>query len=232
MATIIVPIRVVQPEFAVFLENFRHSVGSLTQQLCEVVISDYGSAPEFAYEIRYIAWRCCFKYVYTPATDWSRGHALNAGLALATEDRVFMVDADMVLPLTYVQDHLRFACPDNYTVSRFYDSLEKENKSGNIDELLAFPHVFREPGWSHISVDRSWLTEHGGYGTEFMGYGAEDDALNLRMQQAGLKAIEIMTRPVHLWHPHYGELMASVGRREDYDRQLAENRRLYAELKQ
>lgn len=230
--SVLVPIRVVHEVFQVYLENLGYCLdalaaldsGGLEQ---EVVVVDYGSASPFSDTIKALATAHAFVYVRAEAESWSRARSLNIGIKNATGDRVFMIDADTLLPEKYIVENLAVATDKNYTVTLVFDSYEQTNKCSSAAIMKTRVGKIRGAGWSHIGVDRAWLVENNGYNPEYVGWGGEDDDIILRMEIKGVKRHQLHNNPVHLWHPLYGELMCRVGQKELYEKQKKENKARY-----
>lgn len=229
--SIIVPIRIMHPQFKIYIDNLIFcakglsllDTGSVTK---EVIISDLGSAPAFSSEILKISKDNGLKYVRSESKAWSRSRAINSGIYAATGSRLFFIDADTILPKTYVQDHLAVALENNYTVNLVYDSEVKEfnNKTHDYACLLKQPGKIRQGGWSHFSVDRARLIKIGGYDNDYVGWGAEDNDVLLRLESSGVHRVILNNPPVHLWHPQYSEIMRSIGQFSWYKNNKIKNR--------
>lgn len=235
--SIIVPIRIESPQFEIYLTNFKYCAENLTKIqpvtvydktfTKEIIVSNYGSLDQYTTRIEETCKRHGFKYVYTNAEKWSRSKALNRGIGNATGCRLYIIDADAILPEDYFYHHLLNAHRGIYTVSLVYDSFERTNKSSNAADLRKLPGAIRIPGWSHIGVSHQWILDNGAYNEEYEGWGGEDDELIAHMHHNGLKRKKIDINPVHLWHPTYDALMTSIGKQKEYITDRETNRHRY-----
>lgn len=238
-ASIILPIRVVNQVFDVYLENLYFCLSSLTSLQTigidkECIVVDLGSLPKYSAVIKKAVEDNAFIYAYKDSPMWSRSRAMNVGILRATKERVFFIDADTVLPVEYLLEHQKYAADDNYTMNLVYDSaiMDKNKKSSDVNILKQFSGKIRPGGWSHFSVNRSWLVKNGGYNEEYVGWGGEDNDIILRMKVSGLSYKILDCNPVHLYHPEYKDLMEKIGNGPWYKKQLKENRKRYFSLEE
>jgi hypothetical protein len=238
-ASIILAIRIDNTMFSEYFTNLNYCLESLNKVSknnlsLERIIVDWGSLPDYSKKIQELVSRFNFSYWYSGATYWSRSQALNFAVSKVTGSRTLVIDADTVVPASYILDHLGKASTTNYTLSYVYNSLVKgEEKRADAKELKNLPGKMRYSGRSHIGVDTSWLKTNK-YNNRYVGWGGEDDDLIVRMQLSGLKEIVVNSAPVHLWHNSYGNVMHALGKESGkwYDENKAKNKSRFVKLRQ
>ena len=236
--TIIIPIRVSNSIYEVYLKNLEFSLAAASKQSipCELILVDYGSHLDYIQKIQHMAFQVQFKYVRGEGSIWSRSKALNIGINNASGDYVLFVDADCVIPTMYASECSQLCGPSTFTISTYYDALPKTASTGNYAQL--FQDIIaqgvkdtRYCGFSHICARRDWFIGSGGFNEEYSGWGAEDDEVNLRLKRSGYKERYTEVHPIHLWHPTYEQLMTQEGQKDLYDKLLQENRTRYYKLR-
>ena len=234
-ATIIVPIRISNPIYEVYLTNLVYCLSAVTLQqytYFEAILVDYGSCPDYVTKLQVLATNTKFKYVRAEGEIWSRSKALNIGIQNSSGEYVLFVDADCVIPVDYITACLSLCSPSTFSFSTVYDSLPGIVPSSYHAELLQRVtnqgvKTTRDCGFSHMCVNRNWLITNLGYNELYSGWGGEDNDLFLRLNRSGYKEKHVDVHPIHLWHPTYEELMKMDGQKELYDRLLVENRTRY-----
>ena len=234
-ASIIVPIRVGHPVFSCYLDNLVYCLKSIQVQNTsfEFLLIDYGSIEPFSKSIKALAARFKAKYIRGEGPIWSRSRSLNIGIKYATGDHTLFVDSDCVIPSNYIKQHIEVGSIHNiFTYSPVYDTNKNVTKSHNTEKLKKYTTKETRPaGWSHMCVSRQWLINNGGFDEEYVGWGAEDSDLFLRLKIGGIRAVEVSTYPYHLWHPQYADLMAKIGKKREFEKILKANRNRYFTLR-
>ena len=230
-ASIIIPIRVVRPIYEVYLVNLPYALGAAAAQdmAAERILVDYGSHADYVQKIMSIAKENKFVYVRAEGEVWSRSKALNVGIKSAKGRCIFFVDADCVIPVSYINVNVGAINSAAFTFCPVYDSKKDIALTGSYVELLKCVRgqgvmTTRPDGFSHMGVLSSWFTAHGGYNEAYEGWGGEDNDLFVRLTRSGVRARQTSVNPIHLWHPTYEQLMTKDGKKEVYDRLLTQNR--------
>ena len=218
-ASLIIPIQVQLPEFEIYLTNLRFSMESVAKQTvdCEKILVDYGSNLNYSMKIRELCRVYGFKYIFERAFVWSRSRSLNVGISIASGEYVLVIDSDSVIPPDYVEQHMEKVTPNVVRFSLVYDAKKEMTKSSDYQKLIKQKeHIIglRMAGRSHVCVPREWFLLRGGYDERYSGWGGEDDEIYRRLSKDGFREARLDCHPVHLWHPEYKDLMASVGRGE------------------
>ena len=226
-ASIIIPVMIQSDNFYCYLDNFIYCFESalLQTRTAEIVVVDYGSAKKYSEELKELI-KNKGVYVREEATVWSRGRSLNAGIEASNGEFVFFIDADCVIPPTYVQDHLAKSRAKVCTFSPVYDTTKHVIKSHDVTVLKKF-RLPKLRGISHMAVYHDWFVKYGGFDPAYVGWGAEDNDLWHKLISTGVDRIRINTHPYHLWHPTYEKLLANIGKKAWYKKMLVANRKLF-----
>lgn len=232
--TIIIPIRISNPTYEVYLKNLEHSLFAAAKQTipCELILVDYGSHVNYVQKIEILATQSRFKCVRAEGEMWSRSKALNAGIQSTSGDYVLFVDADCVVPPGYAAECLQVCGPSTFSYSTVYDSFPGIIPTSNYAQLAQRiigqgVKSTRDYGYSHMCVSSEWIARNGGYNEEYSGWGGEDNDLFLRLTRFGCSAVEINIHPIHLWHPTYEQLMTQEGQKDLYDKLFLANKARY-----
>ena len=229
-ASIIVPIRIGHPAFSCYLDNLNYCLNSIQAQTTpfEFLLVDYGSIVPYAAQIKSLANKYGAKYIRGEGPIWSRSIALNLGINNATKERALFVDADCVIPPNYIAQHAATWTSHNiFTYSPVYDTNEQVVKSIDPKILTKYSKGIRPEGFSHMGVRLQWLRANGGFNKAYVGWGGEDNDLWLRLRRSGNTQQEVTAHPYHLWHPFYGDLMASIGKGDLFKKIRQDNRNRY-----
>jgi glycosyltransferase involved in cell wall biosynthesis len=215
--TILLPIRIDQSTFIEYFTNLSFCLEAVSRAdysnyKREVIVVDWGSTEEYAKKIKDLVKSYKYAYMFSPASFWSRAHAFNFAIPRISGERTLVIDADTVIPRTYIMDHLKQATNSNYTLSFVFNShVTVAEKSSDTNALMQKPGRVRTSGRSHVSMPSKWLKVNG-YNKEYIGWGGEDDDLIVRMRLGGLHEVIVNSTPVHLYHPHYGDAMESISK--------------------
>ena len=236
--SILVALRIENPIFEVYFENFSFCLSALSKLeggvafsskipiKYDICIVDYGSISSYKDKIQQLVTQYNVNYTYVSSAMWSRARALNHAIDLCAGERAFIIDADTVLPADYIKHHLSSCYPKIYTVSLVYDSGKAAIKSDSYNDLRKQAGRIRPVGYSHFSAPVRWLKQHK-FNNDYVGWGGEDDDIVLRLDRDGFKRKMVPYNPVHLYHAPYADLMKNYGKEEWYKKTLAENRRRY-----
>lgn len=226
-ATILVPIRISNPNFACYLDNLIYCFSSIELQdhAGDAIVIDYGSISPFTQKIKRLAGKFNIQYVRGEGGIWSRSRSLNIGIQRAKSTHVLFVDADCILPTNYISSHIKeLSNTTVFTYSPVHDTSKDVIKSGKIADVSKYSIGIRPKGNSHMGVFKKWLTVNGGFNEKYVGWGGEDDELWFRLTVAKLRPVKVEKYPYHLWHPPYGSLMAKIGKGKLHRRNVLTNR--------
>jgi hypothetical protein len=237
-ASLLVPIQIISEEFEIYLTNLRYALEGAARQdtPCEKILIDYMSSSSYVVQLQEYANIFDFTYIRDVRDDslWSRGRALNIGIKHASGDIILFFDADCVLPENYVRSHIDSVAKGTFTYSPFLPTKQEIKKSGKYKDLIKQKELIRPTfptSYSHKSLRKDWITEHGAFDEDYRGWGAEDDALWAKLVASGQKPIKIDQHPIHLWHPTWQVLMNQAGRQQEQEESLRANRAKYFEAK-
>lgn len=237
IASLIIPIQIVSKEFEIYLTNLVYSLeGAAKQNVeCERILVDYMSGEDYVDELKKYSKEYEFEYVRDDRKDtlWSRGRALNTGIKHASGDTILFLDADCVISPSYVATHLKYITQNTFTYSPFRPTTKDIKKSGDYSALLAQKNAVKlvlPELCSHKGIHRNWIEKHGAFDEDYRGWGAEDNDLWVRLKKSSMQAKEIVTYPIHLWHPIWQELMNTAGRRKEQEDSLISNKKKYFTL--
>jgi glycosyltransferase involved in cell wall biosynthesis len=193
------------------LERVKLSLDSLAQQTnrnYKVLFVDYGSALAKAMAIETLLKEYDFaRYFYSYHYDqpWSRAKAVNIGLRQVTTAYVFVADVDMVFRNDFVETITVFQNP--YQAVFFKVGFLDQKESVSIKPFGQYQIQFSsQQGAKGLSLfPLEALIKINGYDEFFHFWGAEDEDIHYRLEQAGYKSIfynkEILM--LHQWHESY-----------------------------
>lgn len=183
------------------------SLQNQTVQNFEVIFIDYGSALPYAEEIQSLVNSypfCIYCYVPVSGKLWSRSKALNIGIKMATHDKVFIVDIDLVFAPNALEVATDFHQPGFY-LGGYWQFLGQEDSSesmGTQDFKPKQSKVSDDNGM--LFIEKAALMKVHGYDEFFHLYGGEDTDLKYRLELSGFKKALIPDKSLffHIWHPH------------------------------
>ena len=196
------------------LDNCLRSLGwqELEPGALEIVITDFGSAPDHAEGLRELAERhgAQLVRVETDAT-WNRARALNFGIQRSRGRYVFCTDADMVFAPDFVATLIetqRRERGEALVVCHCRDlpeDLAERLWTRDDFPMLLAAAPFRQAtgtGACQVAV-REFFERVRGYDEGFSFWGQEDNDLRFRAGRAGLREVWIQdqTAMLHQWHP-------------------------------
>ncbi|MGC3945849.1 MAG: glycosyltransferase [Chryseolinea sp.] len=197
----------------------------------EIIIADDGSTNETrnlvaAYASRF---NIPLKHCWHPDEGFRLSTIRNKAIAMATQPYIVMVDGDMVLPKTFIEDHKRAAwrgrmvqgsrvllgeeltrrsLHDKATHFSFFTSglSNRKNTLRNsfMRLLLSYysQNIFRVRG-ANMAFWRSDAIAVNGFNEDFVGWGREDSEFVARMLHAGYRKFHLKFAgfAYHLFHP-------------------------------
>jgi len=193
------------------LRSLRSQIGVEAGEI-ELILSDYGSDPKPAAELRELAAATGATLVRVD-TDavWNRSRALNFGIQRARGRYVFCTDADMIFAADFVATVLavqRSAGGRAFVVCRCRDLPESIPEqawtTAEFPALLAASALRPSTGTGACQVAaREWFERVRGYDEGYAFWGQEDNDMRYRAARAGLEQvwIEDRTAMLHQWHP-------------------------------
>ncbi|HEX6524021.1 MAG TPA: glycosyltransferase [Streptosporangiaceae bacterium] len=239
LATVIIPTYNVCELLEGCLLSLNHQI--LTgRQSFDVIVVDDGSTDDTASMVRRLDLNYQLQYHYMPRTSHSsRSAARNLAIANAKGDVIVIVDADQIMPPTFLYEHLRlhaeshdlvvvgprdFMNQGRVNVERLaqgFDSqvmppVGRRDSRGQI--LAAVSENFNNMAtcWHYLftcnaSIWRTHLLAVGGFDENFKGWGLEDSELGYRLRKLGL-AFEYNSEAVlyHPFRPSFRQLTAEL----------------------
>lgn len=196
------------------LENCLRSLRwqDLPEDEVEVIVSDFGSAPEMRAATAALAERFGARVLFTPAEEvWNRSRALNIGIRAARGRYVLCTDADMIFAPTFLRtlvEAQREAEDGALVVCRCRDLPddvpEQVWQRSDYPALLARA-PFREKlgtGACQMARREAFARLHG-YDEQYVFWGMEDNDFRFRARRAGLaeRWVHERTSMLHQWHP-------------------------------
>jgi len=187
------------------VKNSLNSLAKQTIQDFELIFVDYGSDAAVSKTIKSIVKNYSFaKYVFnnTRGWFWSRSHALNTGIKLASGQLTLLWDIDLIVELDFLEKLGQQNFQDKFTTHRcYYLPPEANNQNYKSSEIL------KNSQHSYVGlccVQTKIVNKIGGFDEFFQVWGAEDDDLYNRLQLEGLERQQIDATQVpvyHQWHP-------------------------------
>ncbi len=150
---------------------------------------------------------------YNDVEPFSKSIAVNNAAKNATRDTFIIADADMVFNIDQIKNAIEalnfYSWVIPYT-SIVYISPDKTNEIYNIDPSKTFydtdfPECYKVNGWplgGGINiVSRNNFEKVGGFDERFKGWGSEDDAFRMSLDNICGKHFNLNTTMWHLYHP-------------------------------
>lgn len=208
--TVLIPVRNRAGErLANCLASLRWQVGAPAY---EIVLSDYGSSPDYAEAIDELARRFDARVVRT-ATDgvWNRSRALNFGIQAAQGRFVLCTDADMIFAPNFLATAwARQRARDGraFVVCRCRDLPESVPEQAwrreDFASLMARAPFREKLGTGACQfAARTFFEGIRGYDEGYEFWGMEDNDMLFRAQRSGLcrEWMHEHTAMLHQWHP-------------------------------
>jgi len=155
----------------------------------EVVLVDDGSSDETPSVIERARLRATCPFTVVSQANRGLAAARNAGIALATGERIIFIDDDVLVLPNFVQEHMRSAAARPGAIVRG-GAIEVES----LDELP--PPVWSIKNYSgnyfwttNVSAPLATIRAIGGFDESFSEYGWEDIDVGLRLRARGVKAV-------------------------------------------
>lgn len=207
----VIPVR---DRTGVRLENCLRSLAwqQLEPGTLELVITDFGSAPDQAAGLRELAKRHAATLVRVDTDEtWNRARALNYGIQRATGRFVFCTDADMIFAPNFVATLLDAQAAEHdqaFVVCHCRDLPERlAERPWTFEEFPALLdaaefRVATGTGACQVAL-REFFERVRGYDEGFSFWGQEDNDMRFRANRSGLREVWIQERTamLHQWHP-------------------------------
>lgn len=196
----------------------------------ELLVIEQGASPM----LDSTGWSSAARHVFVPNPGpFNKGWGMNVGSRLASHDLLYFCDADLLVPHAALQTSASL-CRGRLQAVNPYDRLiELEN--AETDALAA---ASGEPGFDDpraaerrgrgerlpfcggsFMMRRALFRRLGGFDERYLGWGAEDDALTVKLTRMCVEIASLESRAaVHLWHPRpleqtYGNPLYAESRR-------------------
>lgn len=192
-------------------ERIKISFESLKKQKLqnfEVIFVDYGSEDGLVKELEKLAGEFPFvQFLHLPVPQilWNKSKALNYGIIKASGDYVFIADIDLVFhPGTSVLWE-KLQSPDRFYLFQlgYLDKAESQKLSGNYEFGELKPVRVGEVN-GMILTSRESLMRVNGLDEFFHFYGAEDEDLFARLENAGYQREQRKEEYFyHMWHQSF-----------------------------
>ncbi len=193
------------------LERVNRSIDSLAQQTNQdfkVLFVDYGSISSSAMAIETLLLEYDFvQYIYSYHLHqpWSRAKAVNIGLRQVTTPYVFVADVDMLFRNDFVATIIKLQNPSRAVFFKVGFLNQKESFSAKAFNQFQV-QFFSQPGAKGLSLfPLEALIKIKGFDEFFHFWGAEDEDVHSRLEQAGYESIfyEQEVLMLHQWHESY-----------------------------
>lgn len=189
----------------------KRSLDSLAQQTnrnFKVVFVDYGSVFAIASTIKKLTQNYDFVnylYTYHCHQPWSRARAVNIGLQNVTTPYVFVADVDMIFSEDFIEKLIPIQNPNQAVFFKvgFLDQKESVQLKCFDQYKIRFFSQVGAKGLSLFPLEA--LIKIKGFDEFFHFWGAEDEDVHGRLEQAGYESIfyEHEVLLLHQWHESY-----------------------------
>lgn len=198
----------------------------------EIIIADDGSRPDTAEVIRLVQQRTRVpvKHAWRPDEGFRAAEARNRAMALAKSDYIILIDGDMLLDASFVEDHLRQARKGRLIqgsrvmlteartaeiltsdrlpkLSPFAQGIEKRLSALRLPWLAKIigrkgSHKHRGIKTCNMGFFREDMLAVNGFDNGFVGWGREDSEFVARCFHNGMKRHNLKFAGIayHLWH--------------------------------
>lgn len=189
-------------------ERVERSLGSLCSQEAvkkmEIIFVDFGSDDVHQEKIKNLLKKFSqvnYVYNHTQGMPWSRSHALNTGIKLASSDFVFTADVDMIFDAEFGSCLLKLTEQDD-AVFFSVGYLPKKFRFGKAIQ----PPLYRKSESFALGlalINRNALLALRGYDEFYCFWGLEDNDIHARLQATGYRCrfFESEVLLYHQWHP-------------------------------
>lgn len=192
-------------------ERIAGSFNSLKKQSAnnfEVVFVDFGSDPELVKEYRKVA--ASFDFVRFHNLDvsqllWNKSKALNFGILKATSPYIFIADVDLIFHPESLSLFNKLAAPGKFYLFKLGYLNEKESlKLSSEYEFEDLKSIRSGAVNGMVLAEKKAFLKVGGLDEFFHFYGAEDEDLFARFENAGYSKEEIDSEYFyHNWHKSF-----------------------------
>jgi glycosyltransferase involved in cell wall biosynthesis len=197
------------------LARIKRSLDSLVSQSntkFKVIFVDYGSGLDMAISVKQLVEQYDFvEYIYSFHIDqpWSRSKAINIGLRYAETDYVFIADIDIIFHHSFIQRlyELKNEQQNIYFQVGYLSEQESLVIKNFENYLIDSTSIPEGQGLSFIKLDN--LIKIGGFDEFFHFWGAEDEDVHNRLQNAGFlsKFYNEEVLLLHQWHKSFDTLL-------------------------
>ncbi len=188
-------------------ERVERSIRSLFSQdlieRFEIILVDYGSDEIIQEQIKSLLKKFpSVRYVFNPTQGmpWSRSHALNTGLKLATADYIFTADVDMIFDASFGSIAERLIQTDKavfFSVGYLPEKFDYNKPIKEKDYLRSESYAL-----GLALIEKNALEKIRGYDEFYCFWGMEDNDIHHRLQASGCKCsyFESSVLLYHQWH--------------------------------
>jgi glycosyltransferase involved in cell wall biosynthesis len=204
-----------KPQFSIIVgfrnrdyQRVKNSIDSLAAQTIsdfELIFVDYGSDDVVSSQIKPLIEGYLFaKYIWsnTKGMFWSRAQAYNLGISQAIGKNIILWDIDLMVEPDFLEKLKEIDTSKVYTTHRCYYLPEEATKHNYKTESIISKSQHSYVGMCLVNANQ--LKEINGFDEYFQVWGAEDDDLYARLQNAGLERMQINATEIpvyHQWHP-------------------------------
>ena len=178
----------------------------------EILVSDFGSNPEYREEIEKLGQQHGARVHFTPANGmWNRSRALNIGIKRARGRLVLCTDVDMVFAPNFLRSALDVQAEAGERALVLCQCIDLgEQTQGRVIDLPDLPELQQgavlRPSYGMGGCQcapASWFRRVRGFDQGYRYWGAEDKDLVLRAKNDGLSIVWMTDRTtmMHQWHP-------------------------------